>query len=124
MASRCLGVNPLKFIFWRARLLDRLTQCLALELGNFDIRANAILPGLVNGDRWFNNARRRAGRDGVTFEEVIKNSLSRTASGRLVDVDEISETVIFLASNAARSINGQSISVCGYLQALSEPIHR
>ena len=97
------------------------TQCLALELGAFGIRANAILPGIVNGERWFGNARRRAARDGVTVEDVVARSLSRVATGRMVELDEIAGTAVFLASDAARSITGQSISVCGYLQALSDP---
>jgi NAD(P)-dependent dehydrogenase (short-subunit alcohol dehydrogenase family) len=100
------------------------TQCLALELGDFGITANAILPGLVKGDRWFGNAQRRAARDGVTLDEVVAKSLARTATGRLVEADELAQTAVFLASSGARSISGQSISVCGYLQALSEPIRR
>lgn len=100
------------------------TQCLALELGNFGIRANAILPGIVNGERWFGNAQRRAARDGVTVDEIVAKSLSRVATGRMVELEEIAGTAVFLASDAARSITGQSISVCGYLQALSEPIQR
>ena len=100
------------------------TQCLALELGAFDIRANAILPGIVRGERWLGNAKRRAAREGVTVDDIAAASLSRVATGRMVDPEEVAGTAVFLASDAARSITGQSISVCGYLQSLSSAIPR
>lgn len=100
------------------------TMCLALELGAYNIRANAILPGIVRGDRWFGNAARRAARDGVTVEEVAAASLTRVATGHMIEPEEVADTAIFLASKMGRNITGQSISVCGYLQSLGGPIPR
>jgi NAD(P)-dependent dehydrogenase (short-subunit alcohol dehydrogenase family) len=100
------------------------TECLALELGSSGIRANAILPGIVRGARWYGNAGRRAQREGLTVGDIEAASLARVATGRMVEPDEIAATAVFLASDAARSITGQSISVCGYLQSLSSPVAR
>jgi NAD(P)-dependent dehydrogenase (short-subunit alcohol dehydrogenase family) len=100
------------------------TQCLALELGAYNIRANAILPGLVRGDRWLGNAARRAARDGIPLDEVVSASLSRVATGKMIEPDEIAETAVFLASRSGRNITGQAISVCGYVQALTGPALR
>ncbi len=97
-----------------------LTQCLAAELGDLNIRANAILPGIVRGERRLGNSRRRAQAEGISVEEVEARSLTKVALGRAVEADEIASTVMFLASPAAANITGQSISVDGYLQALTE----
>jgi NAD(P)-dependent dehydrogenase (short-subunit alcohol dehydrogenase family) len=100
------------------------TQCLALELGAYDIRANAILPGIVRGERWFRNAKRRAAAAGVSVDEIIAGGLARVATGNMIEPEEIADTAVFLASRLGRNITGQSISVCGYVQALSNPLPR
>jgi len=98
------------------------TNCLAIELGDFGIRANSILPGIVLGDRWYGNAARRAKREGVTINDIAAISLSRVATGTMVTEKEISDMVLFLSSDSGRNITGQSICIDGYLQALSSPI--
>lgn len=98
------------------------TQCLAVELGGFGIRANAILPGIVRGARRLGNSKRRAALAGVTVEDIEAASLARVATGRMVEPDEVAEMALFLASEAARNVTGQSISVCGYVQALIDPV--
>jgi NAD(P)-dependent dehydrogenase (short-subunit alcohol dehydrogenase family) len=104
--------------------MEGFTKCLALELGAYNIRANTILPGIVNGERRRGNSRRRAALAGVSVEEYEATSLARVALGRMVEPQEIAQTALFLASKAGRNITGQSISVCGYLQALTGPIPR
>lgn len=100
------------------------TTCLAMELGAYDIRANAILPGIVRGERRLGNSQRRAAREGVTVEEIEQRSLRKVAMGRMVEPEEIAHTALFLASDMGRNITGQAISVCGYLQALTDPLER
>jgi NAD(P)-dependent dehydrogenase (short-subunit alcohol dehydrogenase family) len=100
------------------------TQCLALELGAYNIRANAILPGLVRGERWFGNAQRRAAAAGVAVDDIVAGSLARVATGLMIEPGEIADMAVFLASKMGRNITGQSISVCGYVQALADRLPR
>jgi NAD(P)-dependent dehydrogenase (short-subunit alcohol dehydrogenase family) len=100
------------------------TTCLAMELGAYNIRANAILPGIVRGERRLRNSRKRAALAGISVEEVEAGSLRQVAMGRMVEPEEVAQTALFLASPAGRNISGQAISVCGYLQALTDPLAR
>lgn len=96
------------------------TQCLAMELGPLNIRANAILPGIVRGERRLGNSKRRAAAEGISVDEIEARSLAKVALGRMVDPEEIAGVVRFLASKAGASITGQSINVDGYLQTLTD----
>jgi NAD(P)-dependent dehydrogenase (short-subunit alcohol dehydrogenase family) len=104
--------------------MEGFTKCLALELGSYKIRANTILPGIVDGERRRGNSKRRAAAAGVSVEDYEKTALARVALGSMVQPQEIAQTALFLASDAGRNITGQSISVCGYVQALTGPIPR
>jgi NAD(P)-dependent dehydrogenase (short-subunit alcohol dehydrogenase family) len=96
------------------------TQCLAMELGSLNIRANAILPGIVRGERRLGNSKRRATAEGVSVDEIEARSLAKVALGRMVEPEEIAGVVQFLASQAGANITGQSINVDGYLQTLTD----
>jgi NAD(P)-dependent dehydrogenase (short-subunit alcohol dehydrogenase family) len=89
-----------------------LTRSLARELGPYNIRCNAIVPGLI---------RRRGARAGVTFPEAPPGDLDEerldfVSMRTVVDAGEVAETVIFLASDAARHITGQTLGVCGNVE--------
>jgi len=94
---------------------------LALELGPDKIRVNAIMPGIVTGERRDRNSRVRAKLAGITPEELEERRLSRVAMLKPVDPEEIADISVFLASRLGRSISGQTIGVDGYIQALSGP---
>ncbi|MFM9885989.1 MAG: SDR family oxidoreductase [Burkholderiales bacterium] len=96
------------------------TQCLALELGPLNIRANAILPGIVRGERRLGNSKRRAAAEGISVDEVEARSLAKVALGRMIEPEEIAAVARFLASKLGANITGQSISVDGYLQTLTD----
>ena len=96
------------------------TQCLAMELGPLNIRANAILPGIVRGERRLGNSKRRAAAEGVTVDEIEARSLRKVALGRMVEPEEIAALARFLASPFGANISGQSLSVDGYLQSLTD----
>lgn len=97
------------------------TLSLAMEVGPDNIRANAIMPGVVTGERRDRNSRNRAKLAGITVEELESKRLSQVAMKRAVDPEEVAAMVVFLASDLARSISGQTIGVDGYIQALSGP---
>jgi len=81
-----------------------LTRQLALELGNYNIRVNAIAPGWVRTDM---NIHLR------TNPEVEKRLSSGVVLGRLGEPEDISKIVLFLASDDSSYMTGQIIAVDG-----------
>ena len=82
------------------------TKSLALEYGRFNIRSNIVLPGTVRTPLW----QRRAAKDPTVLETLRK----WYPLGRIVDPDDVSRAVAFLASDAAAAITGVVLPVdCG-----------
>lgn len=96
-----------------------LTKSLAIELGSDKIRVNAVLPGLVAGDRQRRVLEAKAQRRGKTFAEVEAEAFSYTAIKEYVEPSQIADQVLFLAGRTGRTISGEAISVCGNTQMLA-----
>jgi NAD(P)-dependent dehydrogenase (short-subunit alcohol dehydrogenase family) len=94
------------------------TQSLAKELGPANIRVNAILPGFVEGPRIERVIRDRAGRLGITYDQVKKTFLEGVSLRRMISPYDIAVTIAFLLSDAAVNISGQSIGVDGNVETL------
>lgn len=90
-----------------------LTSNLARELGQFNIRCNAILPGLVDNPRGRALVTRLAAASGRTEAEVEADWLRFVSMRCWIDPAEVGELAVFLASPGARHITGQFIGVCG-----------
>ena len=90
-----------------------LTRCLALEMAPNDILVNAICPWVVDTDM----AQDFVGSHAATLEksaEEFKQQMSATVPlGRFIRVEEVAGVAVFLASDEASYINGQSWSVDG-----------
>lgn len=95
-----------------------LTQSLAKELGPDGIAVNAILPGIVRGSRMEGVIRARAAQVGLSYEEMEKEYLSKVSLRRMVTQQDIANMVLFLISPLGQNISGQSIGVCGNVEAL------
>jgi NAD(P)-dependent dehydrogenase (short-subunit alcohol dehydrogenase family) len=87
------------------------TKTLSIELGPFNIRANAILPGAVSGPRIEGVLAGRAKVSGKSLEEERKSALSIQSLQRFVDPKDIAALAVFLASDAAKSISGQMLPI-------------
>ena len=87
------------------------TKTLAIELGEWGIRANAIAPGAVEGDRIERVFQGRAQISGRSLEEVKADALAAASIRAMVDPKDIAQLAVFLASDAAKSISGQVIPV-------------
>ncbi len=94
------------------------TQSLAKELGPANIRVNAILPGIVEGERMERVIGARAAQVGVSYEEMEKQYVSRVSLRRMVSQDDVAAMIAFLLSDAGRNISGQSLGVDGNVEAL------
>ena len=95
--------------------MNGLTQSLAKELGNRNIRVNAICPVLIKTDGLIDALKKEYSPAYLNldnfFEDFINN---QTALGRLPTAKEVAEMVVFLASKKASAITGQCINVdCG-----------
>ena len=89
------------------------TKSLAIELGPFNVRVNAIQPGVVEGERVNRVIDARASARGVDFEEALKQFVAPISLRRMVSAQDIANMAFFLASPAGASISGQALSVCG-----------
>jgi len=94
------------------------TKSISMELGQFGIRCNAILPGPVDGARIRRVIEEKAELAGKTFEELKMNWLSHASIKELIDPQQLADMMVFLASPRARTISGQAISIDGDMQLL------
>ena len=91
-----------------------LMKTLAMELGPHGIRANAIAPGAVEGERMEAVLAAEATAKGVTRDQVYAGYAGGTSMKRFVTADDIANMAVFLASDAARLVSGQVIAVDGH----------
>jgi NAD(P)-dependent dehydrogenase (short-subunit alcohol dehydrogenase family) len=94
------------------------TQSLAKELGPEGIRVNAILPGVVRGERIERVFQARAQALGVSVEEVRKSYLDKVSLRRMVEPEDMAAMALYLCSEAGRNISGQSLSICGNTETI------
>lgn len=90
-----------------------LMKTLAVELGPYGIRANAICPGPVEGPRMERVLEREAAAKGTTRDELYHGYATGTSMGRWITAADIAEMAVFLCSDRARLVSGQVIAVDG-----------
>jgi NAD(P)-dependent dehydrogenase (short-subunit alcohol dehydrogenase family) len=95
-----------------------LTASLAKELGPEGIRVNAILPGIVRGERMAQVIAARAKSLGVPDSEVERTYLEKVSLRAMVEPDDVAAMALLLAAPAGRNISGQALSVCGNVETL------
>lgn len=95
-----------------------LTESWAMELGPSKIRVNAILPGVVAGERQERVIAAKAAAYGIDHEDMRQRLLSKVSLRAMVTAQDIANQIIFICSPAGASISGQSLSVCGNVEHL------
>ncbi len=90
-----------------------LMQCMAAELAGHDILVNCVCPGQMDTDMIRQLFRDRAELTGKTESDVRQTLESRIPVGHLGPLDELAGTYVYLASDLARYVTGQSITVDG-----------
>lgn len=87
------------------------TKTLALELGGNGIRANAILPGAVAGERIERVFAGRARIANKSVDDVRAEAMANQSIKAMVDPKDIAQLAVYLASPAAKAISGQAIPI-------------
>ncbi len=95
------------------------TKSLSIELGGDGIRVNAILPGLVEGERQRRVLDAKAQQRGISRAEIEAEAFRATSIKDYVTPQALADQVLFLASPRGRFTSGQAISVCGDIQMLA-----
>jgi NAD(P)-dependent dehydrogenase (short-subunit alcohol dehydrogenase family) len=93
-----------------------LMKTLAMELGPFGIRANAIAPGAVEGPRMEGVLQREAQAKGMTRDQVYDGYARGTSMRSFVEASDIANMAVFLGSPEARLVSGQVIAVDGHTE--------
>ena len=78
-------------------------KTLSKELSNYNIRVNAVSPGLTETDLMLSN----------TKEDIIKSEIEKISLKRIASTNEIADIILFLASEKSSYINGQNIVADG-----------
>ena len=90
-----------------------LTKSLAMELGKYNIRVNAICPGSVKGDRMKRVINSKAKLLKTTPNKIQKEFELMTSIRSFVTKEDIASMVVYLLSDHSKNISGQSISIDG-----------
>jgi len=93
--------------------VSNFTKHLAEQVGRHGITVNAIHPGYTQTPRMEAMIKRRAELEGHAIEEEMRLRLAEIPLGRFIQPDDIANLVLFLCSEAAAAITGQSIAVDG-----------
>lgn len=89
-----------------------LTETLALELVDKNIRVNAVCPGPISGERAEQLMRMHAETEGKTYEEVYQEWVN-VPMKRFIDPEEIANVIMFLSSDASSAMTGQALNITG-----------
>jgi gluconate 5-dehydrogenase len=84
--------------------IDAATRSLAIELGPSGIRVNSVAPGVVDTRLWAHNK---------AVPGVVETIERQTPLRRWARPEDIADVIVFLASDAARFVTGETIAVDG-----------
>jgi 3-oxoacyl-[acyl-carrier protein] reductase len=89
--------------------LQGFTKTLAIELGRYNVTANAIAPGFIATDM----LRQTAERMHITFEQLLEGAAKEIPVGRVGQPEDIANAASFFCSEASSFVSGQVLYVAG-----------
>lgn len=96
-----------------------LTKSLAIELGEFNIRVNAIAPGSVSGERMEKVIDAKSKSLNISSDKILREYQSMVSLKKFVNKEDIAKMVIFLLSNDAKNISGQVMTIDGNTERMN-----
>lgn len=122
-----IDVTPIPFCYHSMKAgLIRYTQLLADQLGRYNINVNAVCPGIIYTDAWkgtsetiVKNHPKFKGQDprewflGISAGDYNGDGMIATPMRREQTTADIAHAVVFLASDLAANITGQSLNIDG-----------
>lgn len=122
MTSSTAGIMgyPLRSPYAAAKwAIVGMTKTLAMELGPFGVRVNAVCPGAVEGPRMDRVIANEAAARGESEEAVRQTYLTGVSMKTWVQAEDIANSIFFLASDAGRKISGQILAIDGHTETLA-----
>ena len=92
-----------------------LTKTIAREVGEHGIRCNCVVPGAIETDLMVNYMKRIADEKGVSVDEIKAGIQAPLPLKTFSTPEDVANLALFLASDQARTITGQSVNVDGGL---------
>jgi 3-oxoacyl-[acyl-carrier protein] reductase len=89
--------------------LQGFTKTLSIELGRYGITANSVAPGFIETEM----TKETASRIGISFEDMVKASVSNIPVGRSGKPEDIANAVAFFADEKSSFVSGQVLYVAG-----------
>lgn len=89
------------------------TRAVAAEVADTGVTVNAVCPGYVDTEMTVETVDRIVRRTGMGRNEAIAALLQTTPQSRLIEVEEVAESVLSLCGNDARTMNGQALVLDG-----------
>src|SRR5450830_421641 len=96
-----------------------LTDTLAMELGPDQIRVNAILPGVVAGERQERVLASKATISKISIFDQRNLAVSRVSMKSMVQAQDIAQAALYLAGPSGRYVSGEHLSVGGNVESPS-----
>ena len=97
-----------------------LTKSLAMEVGTYGIRVNAICPGSVSGPRMDRVIDAEAKSRGIDPKQVREQFVRQTSLRCFVDADDIATMILFIFSNLGANVSGQALAIDGHTESLAQ----
>lgn len=88
-----------------------LTKTIAREVGEYGIRCNCVVPGAIGTDLMVNYMKRVAAEQGKSVEEIEAAIVAPLPLKTFSTPEDVARLALFLASDEARTITGQSVNV-------------
>jgi 3-oxoacyl-[acyl-carrier protein] reductase len=89
--------------------LQGLTKTLAIELGRYNVTANAVAPGFIGTDM----LRQTAERMHITYEQLLEGAAKEIPVGRTGEPEDVANAVSFFVDERSSFVSGQVLYVAG-----------